>query len=143
MESFEIDKVDRIKRKIKREPDISLFEYEGFECVIARNDLGVLCGYLSFKLGHKLYGATVEYMETHFPYLPFHGGVTFANKGIYVDLPIITNDWYIGFDCAHSFDYIPAYENRIDGLEYRDHKYVKQRLKESVMYLIRNGVRGK
>lgn len=138
-----MDKVEQIKQKIAKEPNVGLFNYKGFDCVVLRNNDKVLCGYLSFEPGHKLYGYTEEKMTDLYPDLPFHYGVDYADKGSYLALlPMITDNWYIGFDCEHTHDYIPAFEERNGSFEYRDYAYVTQCLKDSVDYLISKGVQG-
>jgi hypothetical protein len=92
-----------------KEPDIVIFTYNGYQCFVRRVFIrepceelhffgGYLCGYVSMPKDHVLYGKEYEEMgiECHF-------GLTFSE--------FKEEEYWIGFDCAHSGDYIPSYEN--------------------------------
>ena len=62
-------------------------ETTGFPCLIVRNRMGGLCGYVGVPRGHRFYmvdydsvslGDEMEYNENNYP--PAHGGLTFSNK---------------------------------------------------------------
>lgn len=83
--------------------------------------LGTWCGYVEVPERHPLHGADLyegncvdDLMN-----LEVHGGVTFAGE--------INGAYYIGFDCAHAGDYVPAYGFFGYGSKtYRDEDYVRK-----------------
>jgi hypothetical protein len=90
------------------EPDEYLFIYRGYDCKIKRNFIlegyknehlfgGHLCGYVcvpdELKLAEKECDVNLD----------VHGGITYNE--IHTD-----NKNWIGFDCAHCFDYCPSTE---------------------------------
>lgn len=102
----------------------------GMDCLIVRNHMGALCGYVGVPPEHqwhgKDYGACMspvcdeEYCYQHSPegLMQVHGGITFAGPcqpGEPVDgichrpaegRP--DNVWWFGFDCGHAWDIIPG-----------------------------------
>lgn len=113
----------------------------GLDCLIVRNRVGALCGYVGVPEGHPLFD--VEYSK---PHVHVHGGLTFANRcdpwpddpeharGIcHPAEPGEPEVWWIGFDCAHGFDFAPAdqdalrltWEERDNTPPYRDVAYVQ------------------
>lgn len=101
-----------------------LDEATGLPCLIVRNRVGALCGYVGVPRSHPAYG--LDYGKVHdlFPdydedgALEVHGGLTFSNRCAHgpeedsichVVEPGEPDDvWWLGFDCAHGFDYCPA-----------------------------------
>jgi hypothetical protein len=90
------------------EPDIVEFEHLGFTCKVLRvcledgRDLkhrfgGFLNGYVAIPSDHPFYQKAYEKIPIN-----CHGGLTFGE---------CTDRHLIGFDCAHSFDYIPSTEH--------------------------------
>ena len=119
------------------EPDQVNFEYEEIKCKIKRIFFpdgrkqedgtyhifgGHLCGYISIPKNHKFFGKNFYDIE-----IEVHGGLTYAN--------IEEDEFWIGFDCAHSMDYVPSMEflrkKYISDLimpipeEYKDHPLFK------------------
>lgn len=118
------------------EPDKAQWvdEETGLDCLIVRNRLGALCGYVGVPPEHVWHG--IEYNECtgvkcdndeddwHYECSPVgrvevHGGLTFSGScqdghdpsvGIcHVPEPGRPDDvWWFGFDCAHSMDFVPA-----------------------------------
>lgn len=91
------------------EVDFVKFEYKAIGCLIGRISVldgpkqdfvsgGYLCGYVNIHKDHEMYGIIDNYDVD----LDVHGGVTYSD--------FIGDDFYIGFDCAHSGDYIPSTE---------------------------------
>jgi len=100
-------------------------------CLIVRNRLGALCGYVGVEKDSKLYGKHYSDIDSDFG---VHGGLTFSNKcdstaceseGICHKPDAGESDdvWWLGFDCSHSGDLIP-YRGFI-GESYRNVAYVK------------------
>ena len=107
----------------------------GFVCLIVRNHMGVLCGYVGVAMDHQLYG---EAYNEHYD-LECHGGLTFSgvSRGEKICPAVKPGEddkvWWFGFDCAHGGDYIPIYEKiglpQVPGFpdkpaEYRNVEYV-------------------
>jgi len=91
----------------------------GLPCLIVRNRLGSLCGYVGVPHDHPLYGSTR--LEDDAPDVEVHGGVNYSGPcdgdeatGIcHVPRPGESDDvWWFGFDCGHIHDYSPAFEMR-------------------------------
>ncbi|MFW6056647.1 MAG: hypothetical protein ACOC9B_05000 [Chloroflexota bacterium] len=134
------------------EPDKAQWvdEATGLDCLIVRNHSGALCGYVGVPKGHPLYGMDYDEVHAAIPSLGVHGGLTFASTcdedapegyGIcHIPLPGRPADvWWLGFDTAHAFDYIPLVAHRmkavisdpklrehIDGGTYCPFDYVKR-----------------
>lgn len=130
------------------EADLLIWFHEnGLQCAIVRNmEIGVLCGYVAIPPGHPRHGT--EGGDLH-----IHGGITYADArdprpGIADEReedapPGPARDWWVGFDCGHAWDIIPAmlmppftnfYRNLTtlgrdvyppDGPVYRDIAYVR------------------
>lgn len=62
---------------------------------------GHLCGYVIINKDHPFFGKYSEEIEN----IDVHRGVTFSGNRFDGD-----NEWWIGFDCAHSIDYQPSIE---------------------------------
>lgn len=123
----------------------------GYDCLIVRNTLGALCGYVAVPKNHSLY----EQEYHNIPDLDVHGGITFSGAchGDPNGLTICHLDddgdkaWWFGFDCAHVGDTVPydftyGLGYRRDGLGfsavYRDINYVRtevRRLAQQLMEL--------
>lgn len=113
-------------------------EETGFDCLIVRNSMGALCGYVGVPNNHKFYG--IDYDELD---LEVHGGLTYSDtcdvggkichsheKG-----DVIANEdvWWLGFDCSHYMDYSPYYsynDHRDDVKSYKDIAYVENECKK-------------
>lgn len=83
------------------------------DCMIHRGPSGALCGYVGVGPDHPWHGK--KYNEVD---VDVHGGLTYANPceesddeadGIcHVPAPGRSDDvWWLGFDCAHGFDFMP------------------------------------
>jgi hypothetical protein len=104
------------------------------DCLIVRNRAGALCGYVGIGPSHPCY--KIPYEDVSLPD-GVHGGLTYSDlcqeNGKICHLPFPGREehvWWLGFDCAHSCDLIPAYLH--DPLfsftkgPYRDLDYVKR-----------------
>lgn len=90
-------------------------EATGLACMIRRagHELGHWCGYVGVPRGHAAYG--VEYDDIG---CEVHGGLTFSSRCQHGDQATAIchlveegeddDVWWLGFDCAHSGDLIPA-----------------------------------
>lgn len=95
------------------------FNYKGFRCKVVFQQLGHRCGYVEIPKGHELFEKDYEDIDVQ-----VHGGLTYANH--YVAPEGETENWWIGFDCAHYMDgrdYETAYKL------YKDHPEVLSSLK--------------
>jgi hypothetical protein len=106
----------------------------GMSCRISRSYTGALCGYVAVPPGHPLVGiSSAEVAERH--ELPSHGGITFAGR-----MKGWGDAWWIGFDCAHGFDFCPTARSRNCDIDtyYRTLDYVRDyvhRLAEALQRL--------
>ena len=74
------------------------FEYKGFPCVVLFQPMGFRCGYVGLPKGNKYYDRDYDGIDVN-----CHGGLTYARA--YLALQTDNDTWWIGFDCAHCFDY--------------------------------------
>lgn len=91
----------------------------GLPCLIVRGPAGALCGYVGVSNGHPAFEKDYTNVDVE-----CHGGLTFADhcsphkddpeKGIchVVQPGDDDNVWWLGFDCAHSWDVRPKDEGR-------------------------------
>ena len=107
-------------------------------CLILRNPLGLICGYVGVDKKHPLYKKS--YDDTSFD---AHGGLTYSDKYqegeqektiCHIPEENETDDrWWFGFDCAHSGDLYPqmshSYHSFFKEDKYRDLKYVENECK--------------
>jgi len=127
------DKLMEAMNKAANEKTPEEFEYRGFKCLIRRNNIaGNLCGYVVIPKDHRLYGKTYE-DDDELGNIDVHGGITWSGP-----FPEITDDWYIGFDCAHYRDLCPGMalltrsSYLFEGQTYKDIDYVRQEIKNMV-----------
>jgi hypothetical protein len=121
----------------QHEPDKMQFvdAATGLPCLIVRNRFGALCGYVGVSKGHPYYGKVYDD-----PDVSVHGGLTFADfcdpkgdeaKSICHKVEPGEDDqvYWLGFDMAHAYDYVPGMRKYNDSLSreeiYRDIGYVK------------------
>jgi hypothetical protein len=120
----------------KTEPNHVDFTYKGYPCIIHRVDHhGALCGYVGVPKGHPYFG--LHYNDIND--VDVHGGLSYSAE-CFGDICHKNADgsepderWWLGFDCAHSFDLIPEM-SKLFGLEctYRDIPYVTKELESLV-----------
>ena len=110
-------------------------EATGLPCLIVRNELGALCGYVGVSEGHPAYQKDWDSVEAE-----VHGGLTFADTcqpDAEHDICHVVEEgeddkvWWLGFDTAHAGDYVPGYPVSVSkifrdrGDRYRDVEYVR------------------
>lgn len=134
-----VDEEDKISRAgwgpgpWDNEPDRLEWRSLGYPCLIVRGSLGNLCGYVAVPPGHPWHGREPSDLGG----VDVHGGITFTGpcqEGghiCHVAQPGEPDDvWWIGFDCAHYQDYMPASRGlgipMFDHDIYRDLDYVKE-----------------
>jgi hypothetical protein len=117
----------------------------GLPCLIVRNHMGSLCGYVGVPPAHPLYMRHYDRCDVE-----VHGGLTHSDHchGGICHKPEPgeeTDIWWLGFDCAHWGDLMPSWR-RLEGAyarigwpletgEYRSIAYVQaevERLAEQV-----------
>lgn len=116
------------------EPDMIIWTDDRtlLRCMIIRNEIGTLCGYVGVREDSMLYGA--HYEEPPLDAVRVHGGLTWSNRladGLDEDEGV----WWFGFDCAHASDYMPAvgkvaFSAMGSNAIYRDVFYVSQQVRE-------------
>ena len=103
-------------------------EQTGLDCLIVRNRLGALCGYVGVPPEHSWHGRDYgdggdDEEEDSPSALDVHGGLTFSARCdedvppqhaiCHVPEPGRPDDiWWFGFDCGHFMDVQPAFEAR-------------------------------
>lgn len=103
------------------EPDRVEWRSHGFACLIVRNAMGALCGYVGVPDSHPLHGR--DYSDVA---LTAHGGLTFSDSchGPICHVPQPgepDNVWWFGFDCSHALDVVPSlFAPQVD--EFRNYK---------------------
>lgn len=147
MENREWNFVDKSKWGTgvwQNEPDKVQFvdEETGLPCLIVRNQLGALCGYVGVDSSHAAFERNYDEVDVN-----VHGGLTFSDfcspgndeHGICHIVEDGENDrvWWLGFDCAHGGDIVPScfeypilssFEGKY-GETYKDIAYVKAEIK--------------
>jgi hypothetical protein len=89
----------------------------GLDCMIHRNRLGALCGYVGVGPSHPDHGRAYYELDD----IDVHGGLTYSDRcdpdatpehGIcHVPAEGRPADvWWFGFDCGHAFDIAPGME---------------------------------
>jgi hypothetical protein len=99
-----------------------------FPCLIVRGYHGALCGYVGVDKNHPYYGKHHDSIED----IEVHGGLIYSNKcqedGMICHVPLNNESddvWWLGFDCAHSDDYVPMIGQFVDRpTNYRNIEYV-------------------
>jgi hypothetical protein len=117
------------------EPNFKKWTYKGYTCMIRRGPVGALCGYVGLKKGHRLYGKYYN-EDKELENIDCHGGLTFSGEWDELQDDL----WYIGFDCAHAFDFIPGlmtmhestYLPMMEEATYRDFDYVTKECEKIV-----------
>lgn len=120
------------------EPDKAQWvdEATGLDCLVLRNHMWALCGYVGLPPGHPAHG--VDYGDVE-PEPDVHGGLTFSDfcqegapegHGIcHIPEPGRPERiWWLGFDCGHAFDLHPRlvlYGEDLHGGTYRTFDYVR------------------
>lgn len=117
------------------EPDKAQWvdEKTNLDCLIVRNRMGALCGYVGVPRTHKFYGH--DYDSTPLESIHVHGSLTFASscqegapegQGVcHIPEPGRDGDvWWLGFDTAHAGDWAPSLR-RFGGEIYRTFDYVR------------------
>ena len=94
-------------------------EATGLPCLVVRQEMGGLCGYVGVPEGHPWHGRNYDDCMADGGSVRVHGGLTFANhcqpdenesRGIcHVPGPGEPDKvWWLGFDCAHYMDMLPG-----------------------------------
>ncbi len=112
------------------ESDNYSFEYKGIKCSIERSEsTGHLCGHIN--IGSNIHKTIYDWLSNYSEevlqhWFRVHGGITHREESS----GILT----IGFDCAHSFDYIPINGEigEVSIKNYRTMEYVKKELQDLI-----------
>lgn len=131
----------------------------GLDCLILRNRMGALCGYVGVAFGHPFFGRDYgecslaqkcdeEYCDHSIDSrLSVHGGITFTDfcakseepeNICHVPAPGRPDEvWWFGFDTAHAWDLVigmsmPSFN---DGTTYKDVAYVVNEIEELAVQL--------
>jgi hypothetical protein len=111
----------------------------GLDCLIVRNSVGTLCGYVGVPNTHPWYG--MEHDEVN---ADCHGGLTFSSKcnahichDEHTETIANADVWWLGFDCGHSGDLSPGslqYGFHTSGV-YRNIAYVEAECKKLALQI--------
>lgn len=139
-------------------------EETGLVCLVRRNPLGALCGYVGINPEHPWYGkgysqcleGCVDYCDWNRNHSPqervyVHGGMTFSDvcdgdeeEGIcHVPEPGKEDDlWWFGFDCAHAGDVVPGlrYQPFYGDESYKNVAYVQDQCSKLAKQLVEEGI---
>ncbi len=119
------------------EPDRVEFEHAGFPCLINRvAHSGSWCGYVAVPPNHPAFEKGYDDVD-----VSVHGGLTYANhcRDVICHIPKkgeSENVWWLGFDCSHAGDGMPAMNGHIGNEDnyfsrgYKDIDYVKRETKD-------------
>lgn len=131
------------------EPDKAVWvdEDTNLDCMIVRNLMGALCGYVGMKPDTRLYG--LSYDEVNFlidsnSLENVHGGLTYGAQcnGLLIchapDPGCPDHVYWLGFDCLHAFDGCPGYKQDNfwpEDRKYRNFAYVKREVESLAQQL--------
>lgn len=121
-------------------------------CLIKRNQMGALCGYVGVAKSHPAYEKEMDrlYQDDLATRVEVHGGITFSSKcdlseGVdtICHLPEPGEDddvWWLGFDASHFGDFIPGMAGSVgwgscSTEQYRDMDYMKNQCSELALQL--------
>lgn len=120
------------------EPDRLEFRHAGFPCMIIRAPVtGSWCGYVGIPQTHPFFEK--NYMDVYG--VSVHGDLTYSDhcQGHICHVPKpgeLDNVWWLGFDCAHAFDGMPAMNGHLTNEDnffargYKDINYVTHETKD-------------
>jgi hypothetical protein len=119
-----------------QEPDRKQWQHAGYACLIVRNHMGALCGYVGIPEDHPDFEADCMNVD-----ISAHGGVNYCGFGpvCYVPEPgMPDNVWWFGFDCGHPpIDFLPVLHGMLGDMpivlpsgKYRDIAYVTQEVED-------------
>ena len=114
--------------------DSEIREHAGLKFRVIRMSWGIWNGYVILPKGHIFYGKNIGDKEIED--LKVHGGVTYTDSG--GNDWSKDNDWIIGFDTDHRYDFSPDSRIRnfnifLDGCKnYKNHAYVVQETKNLI-----------
>jgi hypothetical protein len=94
----------------QEESDVEYFSFKGIVCVLERGLFGIWCGYV--RLPPTSAFSRDPDMFTH-DGLDVHGGITFAQEHTFEFGDDEFKGYWLGFDCGHFYDYLPASQHII------------------------------
>ena len=100
------------------------FIYKGYKCYVARHPKGQLLGYV--VIDRTVSWAEVEDIEVHGG-ISFHGTLKHISKD---------NEFAIGFDCGHAFDYIPTDDYAIEDPYFNLRFWSGLEVKKELMHIV-------
>lgn len=137
-----IDKSAWRKGEWQSEPDKVQYKdpNTSYPCLIMRNELGALCGYVGVTEEHPLFaiGPNRVLDDNSYPEdrLVVHGGVTFASFCQEDNAEHDRVFWY-GFDCCHWDDLVPTFSIAASAPSdtYKNVAYVKEQVASLALQL--------
>ena len=107
-------------------------EATDLSCMILRNSLGALCGYVGVETSHPLHHK--DYCHYLLDGAECHGGLTYAKEDD-------VGTWWFGFDCSHVYDRMPAMDalradrDPSEDPSYRDWDYTKRNVERLAKFI--------
>jgi len=119
-----------------KQKDVDKFEIDGYRCIIMQQTTGHLCGYVDLPDEHPV-NDFEDYEDFWDADIEVHGGITYSEDYLMDSENNKRPGNWIGFDCAHAGDLIPAYDDMPAGINdtFRDEDYVRNELKNLVEQL--------
>lgn len=109
----------------QNEPDRLEWRSHGFPCLVVRAPLGNLCGYVGVFSGHPWFEKDCLSLDVN-----IHGGLSYSDHCFghicHVPQPEDAGQddvWWVGFDCAHGWDFVPGLAVNSPSLIFRDNAY--------------------
>lgn len=148
MQTLEYTTVDKSTWEYaQNEPDKKQWQHKnGLACLIVRNPMGALCGYVGVPKEHPCYNKPYDEVD-----VDVHGGLTFSDPCYESDNPAkgichISEEevWWLGFDCAHCYDitpkpipgFTPFWKDPLFGdCTYKDFEYVTNEVNKLAVQL--------
>ena len=131
-----MEKEEKIRKTIKNEGNLVVFQHAGYLCVVMRpgvvkknpfsdESAGLfhLCGYVCVPPEHPLYRKDYHKVDA-----PVHGGLTFS-----ASMFRLRGQWWFGFDLAHAND-VAIFPPR-EWEMYKDMKYAIKQTKKLAEWL--------
>ena len=103
-------------------------KYLGYKWMVARMEIGHLCGYVRLWEGHPL---EILWKTQEYPYnsidVDCHGGLTFSEKLTKKDIIAgFTPGYWIGWDYAHVGDEMILPERTIHGRHWKENEVIEE-----------------
>ena len=116
--------------------DLEDFHIGKYRCIIMQQETGHLCGYVDLPKGHPV-ADYEDYEDFWDSDIQVHGGITYMENYLHDSANNEREGNWIGFDCAHAGDRIPAYSDMYITKHdtFKNRNYVRKELDKLVKQL--------